>query len=80
MRLDYPLVNCLHQPLGVLQLVEAPEFLDTLAGLHFGRIDVARAVYRDVVNCSELAGLSPDAAEARQDFVRSSFDDAYFAV
>ena len=56
MRLDYPLVNCLHQPLGVLQLVEAPEFLDTLAGLHFGRIDVARAVYRDVVNCGERSG------------------------
>lgn len=47
----------------IRQLVEPPEYLDTLAGLHFSRVNVAGAVYRDVVNRSELAGL-PTAAKA----------------
>ena len=48
--------------------IDAAEFLDALPGLHFGRVEIALPVHRDVVQRGELAGLAPGAADREASF------------
>src|SRR5438132_2536267 len=61
-------------------LVDAPEFLDPLAGLYLRGVEVPLPVDRDVVERGELARLAPGPAEPADDLLRDALDDAHLAV
>src|SRR5258708_10597914 len=60
--------------------VQAPEFLDALAGLHFRGVEVSLPVDSDVVQRGELARLAARPPEVREDGVGGAVDDAHLAV
>src|SRR5207302_9422514 len=64
----------------VTLVIDAPEFLDPLAGLYFRGVEVPLPVDRDVVERGELARLAPGPAEAADDLLGDALDDPHFAV
>ena len=56
--------------------IEPAELLDALTGVDLGRVDVARAVDRDVVHDVELPGEATRAANPAEHGVRLAIDDA----